>query len=201
MNVPESWDEITVRQLVEMEQLGTDGPNDIDRSTKLLSIVTETPEEVIKRFDIGDYIDLVADLSSVMAAANVSKYQERITIGDETFTATDVRSWATREFVDFDTLARDKGNIPILLALIYRKDGEILDGEHYATTIRQRSQMFENLPASVAIGAIRFFTKNLLDYISNTLLSSGTAREVMKRHPKLREMLMKASELTDGVGL
>lgn len=199
-NLPTSWDEISVKQLVAIEQLNQEEVS-LNKMTKIASILLDVDDETLLNIEIADYMALLQDISELMGSTSPSsKFQPKITLDGVTYTAVEVQQWNTREFTDFDTLSSDKTNLPLLLALIYRVEGEELNSENYTATIKERAKKFENLPASVAIGAISFFTKSLLTYINNTLSSSEAVRNQMIKNPKIAEAMETLTTLTAGAG-
>lgn len=200
-SLPTSWDEITVNQLVKIEQLNQEEVS-LNKMTKIASILVDVEEDTLLNIEIADYMVLLQDISELMGSTSPSsKFQPKITLDGVTYEAKEVSEWNTREFTDFDTLSTDKTNLPLLLALIYRVEGEELTSENYTTTIKERAKKFENLPASVAIGAISFFSKSLLNYIHNILSSSTSVRNQMKNNPKVKEAMNQLQTLIDGAGL
>lgn len=199
-SLPTSWDEITVNQLVKIEQLNNEEVS-LNKMTKIASILLDVEEDTLLSIEIGEYMTLLQNISELMGSTTPnSKFQPKITLDGVTYTAVEVQEWTTREFTDFDTLSSDKTNLPLLLALIYRVEGEELNSENYTATIKERASKFETLPASVAIGAISFFTKSLLTYINNTLSSSEAVRNQMEKNPKIAEAMNKLQVLTAGDG-
>lgn len=200
-SLPTSWDEITVNQLVKIEQLNQEEVS-LNKMTKIASILVDVEEDTLLNIEIADYMTLLQDISELMNSTTPnSKFQPKITLDGVTYTAVEVQEWNTREFTDFDTLSSDKTNLPLLLALIYRVEGEELTSENYTNIIKDRAKKFENLPASVAIGAISFFSNSLLLYINNILSSSEVVREKMNENPKVKEAMNQLTTLIDGAGL
>lgn len=201
-NLPQTWDEITVNQLVQIETLNKDEEVSLQRMNNIAAILIGCEADQLKEMAIDEYMQLLADITDVMGSSSPStKFQKIITLDGVKYEAKEVQEWNTREFTDFDTLSNDKTNLPLLLALIYREEGESLTSNNYAEKIKEKAVKFNELPASVAIGAISFFSNSLLTYINNTLLSSETVREKMNENPKMKEQMNLLQGLIDGVGL
>lgn len=201
-NLPMSWDEITVNQLVKIETLNKDEEVSLQRMNNIAAILLNCEADIMAEMAIDEYMQLLADITDVMGSSSPStKFQKIITLDGVKYEAKEVQEWNTREFTDFDTLSSDKTNLPLLLALIYREEGEELNSSNYAEKIKEKAVKFNELPASVAIGAISFFSKSLLNYIHSIVSSSEAVSEAMKKNPKMKEQMKQLEKLTAGAGL
>lgn len=196
-NFPTSWDDITVRQLMEIEELN-DESADMQKLSKIAAILLDVEKDEILSLEIDEFISLINEVADVMSAKQTAKYQPYITLDGVSYKARSIEEFSTREFTDFDTLSADgKKNLPMLLALIYHSEDE---GADYVKETQEKAEKFLNLPASIAIEAVRFFSKELLRFVKNTLFSSPAAQEMMKRNPKLMGQMQEVEVLLSGAG-
>ena len=197
-NFPTSWDDITVRQLMSIEELN-DEAADMQKLSKIAAILLDVEKDEILQLEIDEFISLINEVADVMSAKQTAKYQPNITLDGVAYKAKNIEEFSTREFTDFDTLSADgKKNLPMLLALIYHSENEDSD---YVKVTQEKAEKFLNLPASIAIEAVRFFSFELLKYVKNTVFSSEAAQEIMKKNPKIAEQMKEVETLINGAGL
>ena len=197
-NFPTSWDDITVRQLMSIEELN-DEAADMQKLSKIAAILLDVEKDEILQLEIDEFISLINEVADVMSAKQTAKYQPNITLDGVDYKAKSIEEFSTREFTDFDTLSADgKKNLPMLLALIYHSENEDSD---YVKVTQEKAEKFLNLPASIAIEAVRFFSFELLKYVKNTVFSSEAAQEIMKKNPKIAEQMKEVETLINGAGL
>lgn len=197
-NFPTSWDDITVRQLMQIEELNDDSA-DMQKLSKIAAILLDVEKDEILALEIDEFISLINEVADVMSAKQTAKYQSNITLDGVSYKAKSIEEFSTREFTDFDTLsAEGKKNLPMLLALIYHYEDE---GTDYVKETQDKAEKFLNLPASIAIEAVRFFSFELLKYVRSTVFSSPAAQEIMKRNPQIAEQMKEVETLISGAGL
>lgn len=196
-NFPTSWDDITVRQLMEIEELN-DESADMQKLSKIAAILLDVEKDEILGLEIDEFLTLLNEVADVMSSKQTTKYQSNITLDGISYRARNIEEFNTREFTDFDTLSADgKKNLPMLLALIYHSEDE---GADYVKETQEKAEKFLNLPASIAIEAVRFFSKELLRFVKNTVFSSPAAQEMMKRNPKIADQMQEVEDLINGAG-
>ena len=197
-NFPTSWDDITVRQLMMIEELNDDSA-DMQKLSKIAAILLDVEKDEILQLEIDEFISLINEVADVMSSKQTAKYQPNITLDGVSYKAKSIEEFSTREFTDFDTLsAEGKKNLPMLLALIYHSEDE---GDDYVKVTNEKAEKFLNLPASIAIEAVRFFSFELLKYVRNTVFSSPAAQEIMKKNPQIAEQMKEVETLINGAGL
>ena len=196
-NFPTSWDDITVRQLMEIEELN-DESADMQKLSKIAAILLDVEKDEILSLEIDEFLTLLNEVADVMSAKQTAKYQPNITLDGVIYKAKSIEEFSTREFTDFDTLSADgKKNLPMLLALIYHAEDE---GTDYVKGTQEKAEKFLNLPASIAIEAVRFFSLELLRFVKSTVFCSPAAQEMMKRNPTLTDQMQEVEALLSGAG-
>lgn len=197
-NFPTSWDDITVRQLMEIEELN-DESADMQKLSKIAAILLDVDKDEILSLEIDEFLTLLNEVADVMSAKQTAKFQANITLDGVSYKAKSIEEFSTREFTDFDTLSADgKKNLPMLLALIYHSEDE---GTDYVKETQEKAEKFLNLPASIAIEAVRFFSLKLLEYVKSTVFSSPAAQMMMEKNPKIKDQMQEVEALISGDGL
>ena len=201
MNKIESWSDVTVRQLIEIKKLDLDNTaNTIGTQNKLVEILFGVKADDMQ-FD--EYMEKVLAVGETLGKPLVGVYKPKFVFNGFEFEAVPIETFTTREFTDFDTLARENNteNFPLLLALIYRgsEDGGY-DKDHYSDCVKAKAEFLKDLDAVTAVGAINFFTNALLRYLKDTIASSDAAKAMMKKNPKMMESMKMLEDYLAGVG-
>ena len=194
-NVPESWADITVWQVIEFEKIPRE-TMDVGANKRLLSVALKADEKEIETFPFEIFVQLILEISETLSKPLEGKFQPQIQIDGVTYNAREITEFSTREFIDFDSMAsqNDKADLPLLLALIYMDDA---DGENYIVGVKRRAKIFsEKMSAETALAAIVFFSKCCLRFVTNTVDCSAAG----KLTPKMMEQLKVIREFVDGVG-
>lgn len=201
MNKIESWSDVTVRQLIEIKKLDLDNTaNTIGTQNKLVEILFGVKADDMQ-FD--EYMEKVLAVSEVLSKPLVGVYKPKFEFGGCEFEAVPIETFTTREFTDFDTLARENNaeNFPLLLALIYRGSGDDeYDKDDYSNCVKDKAEFLKNLDVVTAVGAINFFTNALLRYLKDTIASSDAAKVMMEKNPKMKESMKMLEDYLVGVG-
>lgn len=197
LEVPENWNDINVRQLVQLQDIKGDN---VAAQNKVIQILCGVTDDELS---FSDFMWLSIALSEALSSPKSDKFQKNVVMKDAegldiVFEAKDIKDFSTREFIDFDTLAGEgkNANIPLLLAIIYSKG---VEGD-YEEKMRQNAKIMENMPADTALAAITFFSKALLQYVSTIVGSSEEARQMMEKNPELKNQMTKIKAFLDGAG-
>lgn len=197
----ESWSDVTVRQLIEIKKLDLDNTaNTIGTQNKLVEILFGVKADDMQ-FD--EYMEKVLAVSEVLSKPLVGVYKPKFEFNGGEFEAVPIEAFTTREFIDFDTLARENNteNFPLLLALIYRgSDDDVYTKDEYSDCIKNKAEFLKNLDVVTAIGAINFFTNALLRYLKDTIVSSDAAKAMMEKNPKMMESMKMLEDYLAGAG-
>lgn len=196
-----SWSDITVGQLIAIKKLDLEHKsNTLATQSQLIKLLYGADAD---NMPFDEYMDKVMEITEAFSTPLKGDYKPQVELCGKVYKAVPIENFTTREFTDFDTLARENNddNLPLLLALIYRSDDEKNDKGEYTETITHKSKLFaDNMDATTAVGAVSFFTNALLQYLRTTLLSSEKARMMMESNPKMKESMRMLQEYLDGVG-
>jgi hypothetical protein len=196
-----SWSDITVGQLIELKKLDLEHKsNTLATQSQLIKLLYGADAD---NMPFDEYMDKVMEITEAFSTPLKGDYKPQVELCGKVYKAVPIENFTTREFTDFDTLARDNNdnNLPLLLALIYRSDDEQTDKDKYSESVKEKSKLFaDNMDAVTAVGAVSFFTNALLQYLRTTLLSSEKARMMMESDPKMKESMRILQDYLGGVG-
>lgn len=168
-----SFKDITVKQFIELQ--GITGETMEDQK-KIIEIIFNVNVDTLS---IDKFFELASRVPDIFSSMN-KRVLKNIKIGDTTLTITEITNFSTKQFVDFDTLAKDgKENLLTLLALIYSNDE--FDKMDYFQAIETKRELLKEIPAEEALGALDFFIEKLLTYVKNTVDSSPVATMMMTK--------------------
>lgn len=194
-NVPESWADITVKQVIEFEEI-QNGTMDIGGNKRLLAVALNCDEKEVETFPFEIFVELIVTVSEMLQKPLEGKFQPTVEIDGVVYTAREINEFSTREFIDFDSMAsdKDKHQLPLLLALIYTDD---VVSENYVEGVKRRAAVFaERMSAETGLAAILFFSKCCLRFVTNTVDYSAAG----KLTPQMVKQLKMIQEFLDGVG-
>lgn len=173
--------EITVNNLIEIQGIDM---SSLSGQKQLLKVLYGVDAD---NLPLDEFLELCGQTVELFNTGDKT-FKPTIEVDGVTFHAKELTSFSTREFIDFDTLAKDsKENFKTILALIYSNDE--FDGMDYVEATKKKAEILGNMDAGTASGAIDFFTKALLQYVNNTLLSSAAAKKLMEKNPEMRKSM------------
>ena len=108
--LPTAWNEVNVRQLIEIEQIKN---NDLQSLGQIAAVLLGCDVDEVLRAELAEFTELITKVGDVMTAPLNAKFQPNITLDGVSYTARKIEDFSTREFTDFDTLSADgKKNLP-----------------------------------------------------------------------------------------
>ena len=110
MDIIDSYNKLTLAQYQEIQAVQTDESlEDIDKHTRILSILTGVPEDELMHLPITEYTELSAKAQFLSAEAfNPGRMAKKYIInGMELIPVTDFRKLETCQYLDFQTYAGD----------------------------------------------------------------------------------------------
>ena len=183
---------MNVEQLVAIQNINA---NNLDGQKKLVEIMFGV-DPLTLPFD--EFLVMTAKIPQLFSEMDKT-FKPEVDIDGVKFYAKELTSFSTREFIDFDTLAKEgNGAIPTLLALIYTN--EEYAGKEYVAGIKEKAEIMKKMDAGTALGAINFFSRALLEYVRNLAVSSPKAKEMMEKNPAMKEAMEKMTRFLDGDG-
>lgn len=176
-----SFSDISTEQFIALQ--GIKGETMEDQK-KIIKIVFDVNADELSIDKFFEFANRISDIFSSMS----KKVNNTIIIDGIELHLRDIKDFSTKEFIDFDTLAKDgKENLLTLLALMFSNDD--FDKMDYLQSIETKKELLKGIPAEEALGALDFFTLQLLTYVSNMVDSSPEAKKVMTQNPELQAQM------------
>lgn len=184
--------DITVKQIMEVQNIN---PTTLDGQRKLIQCIFGIDPANLP-FD--EFLLKTAEIPEIFKVGDRS-FKKDIEVAGVKLTARAIDQLSTREFIDFDTLAKE-GNtaLPTLLAIIYTN--EHYSEMEYIAGVKEKAALLMDLDAGTALGAIDFFSHALLEFVKNIVDSSPKAKEMMEKNPTMREAMAKMKAFLAGAG-
>lgn len=170
---PNTWSEISLgnfQKIIELKN-ETDGINTL---VKIISTLSGIDEEVLNDLPYTEFIRLSDACEFVFTECKEEPKFEFTLNGVKYKMMDDITKIKTAEYIDLDTLLRDKentiGNLHVIMAILYRpknKNGEI---EKYdSKTLLERAELFkDNMTCDYCLSAMLFssaLAQVCVDYI------------------------------------
>lgn len=164
--VPESWDDITLGQLIELDALNESVPS----LTKVVSVLTGKPLDIVEQLPLQFTNAILSRMEFIKERPEIEP-SVSCEIGGERYSVNVVEDMKLGEFVAVETvLSADKDDVAGVLAVVCRKGGEVYDTEFENKVVEERKKMFLDAPCTKVLGVIGFF---LLRY---SLLNQSSLR-------------------------
>lgn len=165
INIPTSWDEITLGTYQKLQEyyksLKDDEPIDTIKFIALLSNYSED-EVLLLPVAFVNNIVLKLDFLKKIPNPNVSN---KITISGETYYLLNMDEMKFGEFTDVNMSIKNNPNdYASILAILCRKPNEIYDQEFINKRFEERKTMFENISVNQALSVLGFFLKYYEQY-------------------------------------
>lgn len=187
-DVPVSWDDVTLGQLMELDKLGGSTPS----LTNVISILTGKPLEIVEQLPLQFTNAIISKMDFIKERPNIEP-SVSCNIGGERYSVNVIEDMKLLEFVAVeDILKNDKDDVASILAVVCRKDGEIYDSEFENKVFAERKQMFLDTSCMEVLPVVSFF---LLRW---SLLEQTSQRYSMMKEAALRLIQENISHLQNG---
>ena len=178
LNIPDGWQQVTVKMFQELAKL--DNNNDgIAKVVDLISVLADADPEDIRKVDSSE-LGRLMDMIKWTAEFPNNPHLNTINVKDVEYEMIKLSDLSLGEWIDLDTYVEDSIiNMHKIFAMLYRTKGEIYD----ANKIEDKAIMFaDNLPIGEVYGALLFFSLIVNEY-TRTLVDSlmeETTTEMLK---------------------
>lgn len=157
VQVPESWNDITLKKYQEIEKFYEDKDkkfNVID----VLDIIIDKDKDYIMNLP-AEFLNIILDkLQFLLTLPKEEKPVNKITIDGEEYIINFQNKLKTGEWVAAEmVLKSDKHNYAALLAILCRKDGELYDSKFENEILEDRIKLFEKQPVTKILSLMGFF--------------------------------------------
>ena len=161
MKLPQSWNQITVNQFIELAKLEqVEFDSLFEMQVEMLSILADEDPEEFYDLEIDELNKLIEPLKFLRSEPRV-KITEKI----DKFTFKPFEKISLGEFIDTDYFTvQDKiGNIPIICAIFYRQTNLDEWGnrvfEPYNYNLFERAEVFKHIPITSVFGVVHEYLK------------------------------------------
>ena len=157
VNVPTSWDDVTLRIFSELEKYYADKDKNFDLR-EVLHIMIDKDIDYVNALPINIAEKIMDKMSFLQTEPEIKEPTPKIEIDGETYEVNVMEKMKTGEFVAANRIIdMDKFNYAAILAIICRKNGEIYDSKFEAEIFEKRLKMFEDTPVTKIMPVLSFF--------------------------------------------
>ena len=151
--VPTSWDDVTLRQIQELDALHEAAPS----LTKVVSVLTGKPLEIVEQLPLQFTNSIISKMDFIREQPNVEPSPSCV-IGGERYSVNVTEEMKLLEFVAVeDILKNNKDDAAGILAVVCRKSSEVYDSEFENKVFAERKEMFLNASCMAVLPVISFF--------------------------------------------
>jgi hypothetical protein len=162
-NVPESWDEVNVRQFMELYANKNPNNNDLLGAVNIISSLAGIEQEVLLQMDIDDFKELSTKLTFITKDIPKVDVEYLELNGDKYYLYTEFNKLTTGEVITIETLLEsadgdvNKVMADLLCLFLRKKDGEG-KYEKFSTEMLRRKEMFLEVPIAQIYHIFIFFS-------------------------------------------
>lgn len=174
--IPQSWDEVTIEQQIEVERIGRLNPK--VRMIGIISGYCGIPVSVLKKEPVKNLFELMGSLNFMKDQIPRNKELKWEISGHTYQVDKNISDMQFQDFVSLQTLLSDYKDryyesLPLICSILAKREGETLDDYD----IYQRGELFKKMPISIASSIAGFF---LIKKRYSNLLSVLSSRDVQK---------------------
>lgn len=175
ITLPESWDDINLGQYLEFLQTDFKDLGEIQKMTRVISILTDIEEETIQNYNLDEINYIINQLSWCYLKSD-DLLKHIVTIDNVKYgVIKNLSSIKVGEWIDIEgSMDNFKGNLHKILSVIYRPVSKYRSDDDYeiedydANTAKIRSELFLlKFKTSDAMSASLFFWSFVEKYLEN----------------------------------
>jgi hypothetical protein len=175
ITIPESWDDINLGQYLEFLQTDFKELGEIQKMTRVISILTDIEEETIQNYNLDEINYIINQLSWCYLKSD-DLLKHIVTIDNVKYgVIKNLSSIKVGEWIDIEgSMDNFKGNLHKILSVIYRPVSKYRSDDDYeiedydANTAKIRSELFLlKFKTSDAMSASLFFWSFVEKYLEN----------------------------------
>lgn len=177
-NLPEGWNELTLKQYSEIEKYYSDKEKTFNVAD-VLEILTNHTRDEIDQLPIEFTEKILDKLEWIKTSPEYGEPTNKLVINGETYQINFQNKLKTGEFIASETILKnDRFNYAALLAILCRKEGEIYDSKFENEVLEDRIALFEKLSMTEAMRMVNFFLQLWVTLEMPTQLSSQVEEEI-----------------------
>lgn len=172
--VPESWDDITLKQFIEMQKFYEE--HNVEDSSQvtfkdLLHIMINKDIDFINQLPIEFVEKIIDKLDFLQEPLKCDEPTNCIELNGEKYTVHTENQLKTGEYIAAETAIKaDKYNLAAILGILCRKEGELYDSKFENEVLSDRIAMFENVSVVKVLPIVNFFLSLWIISNQNTQL-------------------------------
>lgn len=157
ITVPTSWDDITLRQFVNLMRLQeAEGKNELS-IVDIMAVLTGTDKKYIYSLP-SDFANTIMAHLLFLNEPLKEEPKAEVEINGDLYKINYMEKLKFGEYTDANTImANDKFDYGSLLAILCRKEGEKYDDDFIAEHIEKRTEMWNNQPITKVYPLVCFF--------------------------------------------
>ena len=196
VQVPTSWDEISLKLYQEIEKYYSDKEEKEFNVIDVLDILIDKDRDYINALP-AEFLDtILAHLLFLVTEPEVGEPSNKIEIDGETYTANIAEKLKVGEYIAVDTLFKDDAhNYAAILAILFRKEGEKYDSHFENEVLEDRIKMFEEQPVTKILPLVHFFI-NCYITLEIPILLSSKVKEAISLTAQRIESLHQSGEVS-----
>lgn len=171
IQVPDSWDDVTIDQFQEISGLTTE---DTDRTIDVISILIDEDPEIVRMFDLNTFSQLIGLLGWTNSMPNDAVYKTILSVeGEEYGMISKLTSLSIGEWIDLEHYVKSPiENIHFIMSILYRplitafNDRDRLIEEYDTDKMMRQASIFKShVKITDVYGALVFFSIIEKEYI------------------------------------
>ena len=180
INVPTSWDDITLKKFQEIERYYKDRDEEKEFNIiDVLDILIDKDRDYITQLPAEFLEKILSYMTFLNEDMEVDEPSNKITIKGEEYTINVMEKLKLGEYVAVDNVLKaDKHDVASILAILCRKKGEVYDSKFEAEVFDERKKMFEDMPVMKVMPLISFFLRLFAMSGQLSLLYSRVEEEI-----------------------
>lgn len=206
MRIANKWSEVSLKQYIEIADIQAIDMDELDKQVKILSILSDTPEDVICQMNLSDLKEAIRHCQFIYTPPLAGAIKQYIKIGKHKFEVnTNLRKISGGEYIDLTNLIKDQSevtrNLPRIISIFlhpvnwfgFRKGKHTIESRNKTSKIIESNMKMDNVMmlSGFFLKSYEVLTKATLDY---------SVRQMKKTRAKLNKLIKEDSEST-GVGI
>lgn len=157
ITVPTSWDDITLRQFVNLMRLQEAEGKDELSIVDIMAVLTDTDKKYIYSLP-SDFANTIMAHLLFLNEPLKEEPKAEVEINGDVYKINYMEKLKFGEYTDANTImANDKFDYASLLAILCRREGEKYDDDFIADNIEKRTEMWNNQPITKVYPLVCFF--------------------------------------------
>lgn len=194
--VPSGWDELSLKQLSEIERYYEDKEKKFD-IREVIELFTNHTREEIDQLPVEFMDKILEKLLWLQEKPEWGEPTNKVKLSGETYIVNIQEKLKVGEFIAVDTVLKsDKHNYAAMLAILCRKEGEVYDSKYENEMLEERIKMWEDTSVIKVMPLVSFFFNCYIASQVHTQLSSEVLEEI-KYIQKSIENSRKNGELSE----